>query len=158
MILIGMGTTGEVPSFKRSTNLANLACSPLDCPHCAKVHRHFPSSCLFPFEVKWSESHSVVSDSLWPHGLYSPWNSPGQNTGMGSLSFLHGTFPTEGWNPGLLHCRQILYQLKGILQKGSALNLINCQRPHLLVSSVEVRISKYMWGSQIFSLQNCRSR
>ena len=35
-----------------------------------------------------SESHSVVSDSLRPHGLYSPWNSPGQNTGVGSLSFL----------------------------------------------------------------------
>ena len=36
--------------------------------------------------VKWSESHSVVSNSLWPYGLYSPWNSPGQNTGVGSLS------------------------------------------------------------------------
>ena len=35
-----------------------------------------------------SESHSVVSDSLLPHGLYSPWNSPGQNTGVGSLSLL----------------------------------------------------------------------
>ena len=33
-----------------------------------------------------SQSHSVVSDSLWPHGLHSPWNSPGQNTGVGSLS------------------------------------------------------------------------
>ena len=37
-------------------------------------------------EVKWSESHSVVSNSLQPHGLYSPWNSPDQNTGVGSLS------------------------------------------------------------------------
>ena len=35
-----------------------------------------------------NESHSVVSDSLRPQGLYSPWNSPGQNTGVGSLSFL----------------------------------------------------------------------
>ena len=34
-----------------------------------------------------SESCSVVSDSLQLHGLYSPWNSPGQNTGVGSLSF-----------------------------------------------------------------------
>ena len=33
-----------------------------------------------------SESCSVVSDCLWPHGLYSPWNSPGQNTGGGSHS------------------------------------------------------------------------
>ena len=58
-----------------------------------------------------SESHSVVSDSLQPHGLYSPWNSPGQNTGVGSLSFLQGIFPTQGSNPGLLHCRWFLYQL-----------------------------------------------
>ena len=39
-------------------------------------------------------SHSVMSDSLRPHGLYSPWNSPGQNTGVGSLSLLQGTFST----------------------------------------------------------------
>ena len=62
------------------------------------------------------ESRSVVSSSLWPHGLYSPWNSPGQNTGVGSLSLLHRIFPTQGSNPGLPHCRQILYQLR---HKGS---------------------------------------
>ena len=43
-----------------------------------------------------SESHSVVSDSLRPHGLYSPWNCPGQNTEVGSLSLLQGIFPTQG--------------------------------------------------------------
>ena len=58
-----------------------------------------------------SESCSVVSDPLWPHELYSPWNSPGQNTGVGSFSFLQGIFPTRGSNPGLPHCRWILYQL-----------------------------------------------
>ena len=58
-----------------------------------------------------SESCSVTSESLCPHGLYSPWNSPGQNTGMGSLSLLQGIFPTQGSNPGLPHCKQILYQL-----------------------------------------------
>ena len=42
---------------------------------------------------------------------YSPWNSPGQNTGVGSLSLLQEIFPTQGSNPGLLHCRRILYQL-----------------------------------------------
>ena len=61
-------------------------------------------------------SHSVVSDSLWLHGLYSPWNSLGQNTGVGSLSLLRGIFPTQGSNPGFPHCRQILYQLS---HKGS---------------------------------------
>ncbi|XDA71253.1 hypothetical protein R6Z07F_001605 [Ovis aries] len=58
-----------------------------------------------------SASHSVVSSSLQPHGLYSPWNSPGQNTGVGSLSLLQGIFPTQGLNPGLPYCRWILYQL-----------------------------------------------
>ena len=58
-----------------------------------------------------SESRSVVSESLWPHGRYSPWNSPGQNTGVGSCFLFHGIFPTQGLNSGLLHCRQILYQL-----------------------------------------------
>ena len=58
-----------------------------------------------------SKSRSVVSNSLQTHGLYSPWNSPDQNTGMGSLFLLQSIFPTQGSNPGLLHCRQILYQL-----------------------------------------------
>ena len=57
------------------------------------------------------ESHSVVSNSLRSHGLHSPWNSPGQNTGVGSCSCLQGIFPTQGSNPGLPHCRWILYQL-----------------------------------------------
>ena len=94
-----------------------------------------------------------MSDSLPPHGLYHPWNSPGQNTGVGSLSLLptQGDLPnprikprfptlqpdslpaepqgkpkntrvgslsllqqiflTQRSNRGLLHCRQILYQL-----------------------------------------------
>ena len=52
-----------------------------------------------------NESHSVMTDSLQPHGLYSPWHSPGQNTGMGSLSLLQGIFPTQGLNLCLLHCR-----------------------------------------------------
>ena len=51
------------------------------------------------------------------HGPHSPWNSPGQNTGVRSLSVFKGTFPTQGLNPGHLHCRQILYQLS---HKGSA--------------------------------------
>ena len=63
-----------------------------------------------------SESHSVMSDSLQPHGLDSPWESSGQNTGVGSLSLCQGIFPTQGSNPGLPHCRQIVYQLS---QKGS---------------------------------------
>ena len=67
-------------------------------------------------EVKRSESRSVISDFLRLHGLHSPWDSPGQNTGVGSLSLFQGIFPTQGLNPGLGHCRWILYQLS---QKGS---------------------------------------
>ena len=62
------------------------------------------------------ESCSVVSNSSQPHGLQPtrprplcPWNSPGKNTGMGNRSLLQGIFLTQGSNPGILHCRQILY-------------------------------------------------
>ena len=58
-----------------------------------------------------SQSRSVLSDSLRPAVLYSWWNSPGQNTGVGSRSCLQGIFPTQGSNQGLPHCRQILYHL-----------------------------------------------
>ena len=47
----------------------------------------------------------------------SPWNSPGQNNGVGSLSLLQGIFPTQGSNSGLPHCRKIFYQLS---HKGSS--------------------------------------
>ena len=43
------------------------------------------------------ESHSVVCDSLLSHGLYSPWNSPGQNTGGGTLSILQGSSQPRDW-------------------------------------------------------------
>ena len=52
-----------------------------------------------------------MSYSLQPHGLYRPWNSPGQNTRVGSRSLLQGIFPTQGQNPSFPHCRRILYQL-----------------------------------------------
>ena len=42
---------------------------------------------------------------------YSPWNSPGKNTEVGCHFLLQGVFPTQGLNPGLLHCRQTLYHL-----------------------------------------------
>ena len=70
----------------------------------------------FRFCFSESESCSVMSNSLRSHGLYSLWNSPGQNTGVGSCSLLQGIFPTQRSNPGLRHCRWILYQLS---HKGS---------------------------------------
>ena len=59
-----------------------------------------------------SESCSVMSDSLQTHGLHGPWNSPGQNAGVDSLSLLQEIFLTQGLNLVLPHCRWILYQLK----------------------------------------------
>ena len=53
----------------------------------------------------------VMSDSLQLHGRYSPWNSPGQNTAVGSRSLLQEIFPTRESNPGLPYCRWILYHL-----------------------------------------------
>ena len=56
------------------------------------------------------ESPSVVSDSSQPHRLYSPWDSPGESTGEEPFP-PPGGLPTQGSNPGLPHCRRILYQL-----------------------------------------------
>ena len=77
----------------------------------------FPSLLLFCdflnlLEVRVAQSCPTLCDPI----DCSPWNSPGQNTGVGSFSFLHRIFPTQGSNPGFLHCRRILYQLS---HKGS---------------------------------------
>ena len=69
-------------------------------PRCYNRHFRYVDRC----ECE-CESCSFTSNSLQPHGLHSPWNSLGQNTGVGSCSLLQGIFP------GLPHCRWILYQL-----------------------------------------------
>ena len=74
-----------------------------------------------------------MSNSLQPHGPYSPWNSPGQNTGVGCLSLLQGIFPTQGSNPGLLHCRRILYQLSHQGSVGTLYMISNRERASLVV-------------------------
>ena len=92
----------------------------LKCPFCFRssylVASILPKLLCFYNHLSESESHAVVSDSLRPRRLYSPWNSSGQNTGVGSLPFLQGIFPIQGSNPDLLHCRWILCQLS---HKGS---------------------------------------
>ena len=64
--------------------------------------------------MKWSQS--VVSDSLWPHGLWptrllSPWDFPGNSSGVDCRFLPQGIFQTQGSNPGLPHCRQMLNHL-----------------------------------------------
>ena len=68
-------------------------------------------------EVKVARSSLTLCDPMdfFTTSIH-PWHSPGQNTGVGSCSLLQGIFPTQGSNPGLLHCRQIPYQLS---HKGS---------------------------------------
>ena len=85
-------------------------CNSMDCsPPGSSIHGILQARILNWIEIKWSESRSIVSDSVRPRGLYSPRNSLGQNIGVGSL--LQGIFPAQGSNPGLPHCRRILYQL-----------------------------------------------
>ena len=107
------------------------------------------------FHENESESHSVRSNFLSPHGQYSPWISPGQNTGVGSFSLPQRIFPTQGSNPGLPHCRGILYQLS---HKESLLNSMDHSKvtmlsycttrwPWLLCSWIYIHIYNYHWSS-----------
>ena len=77
---------------------------------------------LLWLKVKEKEKSLSGVRLLRPHGQYSPWNSSGQNTGVGNLSLLQGIFPTQGSNPGLPHCRQILYHQS---HKGSS-RILEC--------------------------------
>ena len=60
-----------------------------------------PQSCLTLFATPWTVARQLLC----------PWNSPGNNTGVGSLSLLQGIFSTQGSNPGLPHCRRIVFHL-----------------------------------------------
>ena len=80
------------------------------------------------FILKWNKSCSAMSNFLWPHWLYSLWNSPGQNTTVGSLSLLQWIFPTQILNPGLPHHRRILYQLR---YQGSPIFILQMRKPKI---------------------------
>ena len=105
-------------SYKRSPRILEWVAYPFSSGS-SRTRNQTAVSCIAGgFFTNWpirkalkSESLPVVSDSLRPHGLYSLWNSPGQNAGVGSSFPLQGIFPTQGSNPGLPHCRRIPYQL-----------------------------------------------
>ena len=103
--------TLEPETWQFNTDLGLLPLSELHCMSLVNNLSFVAFLRKFKRIYKESESRSVMPDSLPPHGLYSPSNSPGQNTEVGSLSLLQGIFPTQGLNPGLPHCRWILYQL-----------------------------------------------
>ena len=79
----------------------------LGLPHCRQI--------LYCLSHQGSSPKKVLIIQLFPtlcnpmDCSLCPWNSPGQNTGVGSLSLLWGIFPTQGLNLGLPHYRQILY-------------------------------------------------
>ena len=81
---------------------------------------HFNQICMFAFIIVilllWANLRIVWKSLSCVQLFASPWNSPGQKAGMDSLSLIQEIFPTQGWNPDLPHCRQILYQLS---HKGS---------------------------------------
>ena len=130
-------------------------------PSCSREYTlsHKSHSVLFPYfrtpKVKVSESGSVASNSLRPHGLYSPCNSPGKNTGVGSCSLLQGIFPTQESNGGLLHCSRILYQLS---YQGSPQNpkhplkhsLMPRKTPWCLLLEVLLLTERLLWGPAPF--------
>ena len=77
-------------TIKSNVSLINTCCTALRCSWCLTLCD--PVDCSLP-------GSSVHGDS------------PGKNTGVGCHALLQGIFPTQESNPGLLHCRQILYQL-----------------------------------------------
>ena len=95
--------------------------------------------------MKWSASHSVMLNSLQPHGLQPtrllcPWNFPSKNTGVNCIPFSRVYSRTQGLNSGLLHCRQILYNLS---HKGSNFPLSPCfLQKAVLPSTISINIVK----------------
>ena len=80
---------------------------PMDCSlPGSSVHGIFQARVL-----EWGAIYIQITSYPNVSRLYSPWNSPGQNTGLGNISLLQRIFPTQGSNPDLPQCRQILYQL-----------------------------------------------
>ena len=73
-----------------------------------------------------------------PSRLLCPWNSPGKNTGMGSQSLLQGIFPTQGSNPGLLHCRHIFFY-----------HLESPRKPRCIFIEVSVQFSRSVVSNSV---------
>ena len=112
-------------------------------------------------------SRSVMSDSLRPHGLqpvrllFCPWDSPGKNTEVGCHALLQRIFPTQGSNPGLLHCRRILYQPSHQGRPKKVLKCVwKCATAHIMILGVSkatsLRAPWFVCLSAI-DLEMCRS-
>ena len=98
---------GIKPVSHRSPMLGRGVSLPIVPP--GKPYVYIYSLCLVPaqnltFITYLIESRSVMSSSLWPHGVYIPWNSPGKNTGVGCHVLLQGIFLTQELNPHSIAC------------------------------------------------------
>ena len=80
-----------------------------------------------------------------PARLLCPWNSPGKNTGVGKLFLSPGDFPTEGLNPGLLHCRQILYLLS---HQGGPIQYKSFRSSEALYTIHFIDLCGFGWGRE----------
>ena len=99
-----------------------------------------------------SESCSVMSDPLQLHGLYSPWNFPGQNTGVGR--------PTQELNRGLLLCRQIFFTGEASLKENCALSVGNglLKRRQFLMQKKEGAVAMPLFWRESFRVQSLKQR
>ena len=78
------------------------------------------------WKEKVAQSYGTLCDPMdWP-GRLCPWNSPDKNTGVGCHSLLQGIIPTQGTNPRLLHCKQILYHPRKLLTNWSTREFPRC--------------------------------
>ena len=102
-------TRNSIPKFSAAHHPETWGSALILLPHPPHLfHHQLPSLFDTTFKVKVTQSCLTLST---PWTIYSPWNSPGLNTGVGSLSLLQRIFPAQGLNPRLPHCKQILYQL-----------------------------------------------
>ena len=101
------GVTQSQTQLKRLSSSSSSSMWARECEHCMYHFSHFVSLRHFCSEVQVTQSCLTLCDPM--DCLCNAWNSPGQNTGVSSLSLLQGIFPTQGLNPGLPHWGQILY-------------------------------------------------
>ena len=117
------------------------------------------------FVWKWKWSHSVVSDSLWPHGqqptrLRCPWDFPGKNTGVGWHFLLQGILPTQGSNLSLLHCRQTLSCLShqgspNFVYRKKYQWILSCPQK-LKSAKIRTELTKLCWCAACCSPWGCK--
>ena len=130
----------EFYSFFRQIWRACFFCCSVakSCPTLAWTAAH---QAPLSFTISWSLLKLMSIDSV-PARLLCPWNSPGKNTGVGSHSLLQRIFLTQGSNPGILHCRWILYHLS---HQGSPPRATRCKAPDWTLGELSSSLQTGSW-------------